>query len=633
MGAVCGLIDKRKSKDQISGIVGLMTDKMDFRGAVYKGIFAENGLGIGACVHKTVGNIKQPVTNEDNKIIAVCDGEIYNYQKIRKNLLLKGHKLPLESDTEIIPHLYEELGENFAAGLNGIFTIALYDIKNSRLVLVRDHLGSRSVFYINHNNIFLFASTIKALLKTGMVNREISPKAVDLYFAGTCVPHPQTMIENIFSVRPGYALIIENGKITEHEYWTLNNIVEDYHTKKEDFQHQIRELAIDAVNIREFGDEPFGSVLSGGVDSSFICSRLAGTLPGGKLQTFSVGFNEETCDDSPLQEIMLRKYNLEKNKAFLSESMAVDLLLNVVQHSDYPVNNASAMGTYLCMKQVKDAGFKRVFDGEAADELFCGGGGVVGEHLVEQFTRLPEWFRNLTFGVFAGSLQMGKTGKKASFQRFCHRVCMPDIERMLTWLPAFDADTRKKLFLDKWSFFTGKQDELESGKFYMKNASFNDGLNLYQYGACKTYLPNDLIFKNERMAAAHGVINRTPFIDYRLVELAFKIPAKYKLTGYTVRSAEKKLIYRKALQNLIPDEILWHKKTRGFSQPTAMWMKKGLKNFVKDTILGKQSTERGIFNKDFLHKIVKEHMDGREDRDRLLWGILTFELWMREYID
>jgi len=633
MGAICGLIDKRKSKEQISAIVRLMIDEMAFRGADFKGVFAENGIGVGACVHKTVGNIKQPVTNEDGKILAVCDGEIYNYQEIRKNLLSKGHRLPLESDTEIIPHLYEEFGENFAAGLNGIFAIALYDIKNSRLLLVLDHLGSRSVFYASHDNFFIFASTIKVLLETGMLNREILPEAVDLYFAGTCVPHPQTMIKNIFSVRPGYAVILENGKIREHEYWTLNNIGEDYKTSEKDFQDQIRELALDAVDIRKFGDEPFGSVLSGGVDSSLICSRLAETFPGKKLQTFSVGFNEEIYDDSPSQDIMLRKYNLEKNKVFLSENMAVDLLLNVVQHCDYPVNNASAMGTFLCMKQVKDRGLKRVFDGEAADELFCGGGGVVGENLVELFTRLPEWFRNVAFGLFAGSLQMGKTGKKASLKRFCHRVCMPDIERMLTWLPAFDVDTRTKLFLDKWNSFTGKQDELESGKFYMKNASFNDGLNLYQYGACKTYLPNDLLFKNERMAAAHGVVNRTPFIDYRLVELAFKIPAKYKLTGYTVRSAGKKLIYRKALQGLIPDEILWHKKTRGFSQPTAQWLRKGLKNFVMDTVLGRQCKERGIFNLDFLHKIVKEHMDGREDRDRLLWGVLTFELWMREFVD
>ncbi len=632
MGAICGLITNQP-KESIRQMIDNMVEAMTFRGPDHTGSYVEETIGLGSAVHRTIGDITQPVENETGEVIAVCDGEIYNYKETTSWLLEKGHELPKASDTEVIPHLYEELGDDFAAGLNGIFTIALYDARRRRLLLIRDHLGSRSAFYTAIDSTFLFATTIKAMLATGMPDRKLSARALDLYFAGTCPTPPYTMFEDIKSIRPGYAVIWENGTLREHEYWTLNNLTEDYTTSEADFQDQIRELSIDAVKIRAMGDMPFGSVLSGGVDSSFVSSVLAGDKSDNKLQTFSVGFEEESFDDSPLQKIMLREHNLANNKVLFTEKMTTDLLINVIENSDYPISNASAMGTYLCMKNVKALGLERVFEGEAADELFCGGGGVVGEKLVEQLTMLPEWFRKMTFGLLSGSLQIDKIGKMAALRRLCHRICMPPIERMLTWLPVFERETRRELLSGDWNRYVGKQDEFESGRFYMERSGFKDELNLYQYGACKTYLPNDLLFKNERMAAAHGVVNRTPFIDYRLVELAFKIPGKYKLTGYTVQSAEKKLIYRKAIQGLIPDEVLWRKKTRGFNQPITIWMREGLKDFVLDVILGKRTVERGIINPSFMKRIVEEHMSGRADRDRFLWGVLTLELWMREFID
>ncbi|MEW6378715.1 MAG: asparagine synthase (glutamine-hydrolyzing) [bacterium] len=632
MSAICGIIADQ-SKDSIRQILASMLAAMSFRGPDGTGIYGEDTIGLGASIQRTVGDSTQPVTNETGEVIAVCDGEIYNHQEIGSWLLGRDHKLSRESDTEIIPHLYEERGDSFAAELNGIFTIALYDAHRRRLLLIRDHLGSRSVFYSEKDSKFIFATTIRALLGTGIIGRKLSLQAVDLYFAGTCVPHPYTMFEEIKSVRPGYAVIWENGSCREHEYWSLNTIVEDYSTSEGDFQDQIRELALNAIKIRMIGEKPFGAILSGGVDSSLISSVLAQAAPDKKLQTFSIGFEEESFDDSSLQEIMLSRYNLLKNKATLRAEMAADLLQKVIRNSDYPINNASAMGTYLCMEQVKSAGLETVFDGEAADEIFCGGGGVVGENLVELFERIPKLFRTVIFGPWAGSLQINRTGKVAAFRRLCQRVCMSPIDRMLTWLPAFDRETRRQLLTGEYQRLVGNWDELEPGKFYLRRAQFKDGINLYQYGACKTYLPNDLLFKNERMSAAHGVVNRTPFIDYRLVELAFRIPAKYKLTGYTPQSAEKKLIYRKAIQGLIPEEIRLHKKIRGFSQPTALWMRKELKDFILDIVLGKQCIGRGILNPVFIRKIVEEHMSGVGDRDRLIWGIVTFELWMREFVD
>ncbi len=632
MGAICGLI-ANKSKEDIYRIINNMIGVMTFRGADYIGSYKANSIGLGVAAHKTIGDITQPFSNESGEVIAVCDGEIYNYKEIRSQLLAKGHTLIQETDSEVIPHLYEEFGDSFPSLLNGIFTLALFDVRRKKILLARDHLGSRTVFYSTKGSSFIFASTIKAMLGTGIVKPKLSVQAIDLYFAGTCVPHPYTMMEEIKSVRPGYAVIWEDGSLREHEYWTLDHLVEDYTISENNFQDQIKALIIDAIKIRTMGDKPYGAILSGGVDSSLISSILTTFNPGTKLQTFSIGFKEEQFDETPLQKIMQSKYSFRNNKQFMGQEIAIGLLKKVVRNSDYPINNASAMGTYLCMAHVKSLGLERIFEGEAADEIFCGGGGVVGENLIELCEKIPKYFHQIICGPFAGSLQMDKTGQIAAIRRFCQRICMPALDRMLTWLPSFDNETRKRLLVGKYRQYVGKQDALEPGKFYLRRANFKEGINLYQYGACKTYLPNDLLFKNERMAAAHGVINRTPFIDYRLVELAFKIPAKYKLTGYTVHNAEKKLIYRKAIQGMLPEKILWRKKTQGFVQPINMWIRDGLKEFVLETILGKQAIGRDIVNPAFIKQLVEEHMSGKEDRSRLLWGILTLELWIREFID
>ncbi len=632
MGAICGLAINQPG-EKIRHLIDNMLDMMNFRIPDSKGILADDEIGMGAAAYKTSTGISQPLYNETGDIVAVCDGEIYNHDELRKMLTLKGHIVAKTPDTGIIPHLYEEFKDDFPKYINGIFTIGLYDFRRRRLVLARDHLGSRSVFYYAHGSSFIFATTIKAMLGTGMISREISKSAIDLYFSSTCVPNPYTMFEKIRGVRPGYAVIWENGNLTEHEYWTLGNIKEDYNTSEAVFQEQIRELATDAVKIRRMGNRPYAAILSGGVDSSFICSVLS-KHSSDTLETFSIGYEEKGFDDSALQKIMLKHNDFSNHISIMKADMAVDLLLNVIKNCDYPLNNSSAMGTFLCMQDIHKAGFNTAFEGEAADELFCGGGGVVGEHLVQLFAGLPKGLRNAVFG-FAnkGDLQINKTGKLAAFKRFCHRICMPSIDRMLTWLPAFDRPTRKKLLAKGWNAYTGVQDELGHARFHMEKSNFRDGLNLYQYGACKTYLPNDLLFKNERMAAANGIVNITPFIDYRLAELAFKIPAKYKLKGYTVKTAEKKLIYRKAIRGIIPDEILWRKKTRGFSQPTGLWMRREMKEFVMDIMLGKRTVERGIFNMGFIKKIIDDHMSGRENRDMFLWGIITLELWMREFAD
>ena len=628
MSSICGVsIDLSKKKTH--KYLKTMLASMLFRGGKYRATYIKEGIGLAA-----ISDYAEISRNETGNILAIIDGEIFNSEENAEYLKSKGHLITDNSGLSIIPHLYEERGLDFATSLNGNFVIAVYDKNHGRILLARDHMGARSAFYFSANGRFGFASTIRGLLASHLFSPTLSGKSINLYFAGTCVPHPYTMFDEVRSLRPGYVVEYRDGQISEYEYWSLNNIEEDYRASEQEFMEQIRSLCLDAIKIRAKDKESLGTVLSGGVDSSLIAATVSQSqLSGRPFPAFSIGFQEAAYDDSPLQRLMLEKYNLAGHKAILTADDVIYVMSQVVKNSDYPLNNASAMGTWLCMQLAQKNGITRILDGEGADELFCGGGGVVGEHLVEFFERLPSWLRKVTFGLVGRSLHIGETGNLASMKRFCHRVVMSPIDRMLTWLPAFDRNTRKNLLSDDLAQYVDTVDELASGRFYMERARFKDGLNLYQYGVCKTYLCDDLLFKNERMAAAHGIINRTPFVDHRLVELAFRIPSRFKLTGYTTRTAEKKLIYRKAIQGLIPDEILWRKKMRGFSQPINLWIRNELKDFIRETILKGKFISDGLLSKKYVEKLLRDHMEGRAEHDRLIWAILVLELWRKEFVD
>lgn len=560
--------------------------------------------------------------------LCAVEGEIYNQPGLIQGM---GRKDEFRNAAGLLSRLYETYGADFCRGCNGVFTAAIYDSDKNKLLLVRDHMGSHSLYYAMIQGAIIFASTIDAILASELVQPQLNPEAMNLYFSGTCVPHPHTLFRGIKCVPPGHVVVFRKGRDKPYDYWKLQEISEDFKTGEAEFIARITDLVDDAIKIRLHGDASFGCVLSGGVDSSTITATIKRWAKN-SIPTFAIGYHEMEYDDTPLQEVMYRNFNLRERNARISPREIPDLLAAVVQNCDVPVNNASAMGTYRCF-QLASHSVRAIFDGEAADELFCGGGGVVGEHLVEQFEVIPLSLRRLLFSALGSDLAVDMPGRKAKLRRFFHRLTLPGCDRMLQWLPAFDFKARLKLFQSDFHSMIREHDVLAEGRSYLNASRLKDKINLYQYGACKTYLCNDLLYKNERMAAANGLVNRTPFIDYRLAELAFRIPARYKLQGIRSSRVEKKLIYRKALQGVIPDQILWRRKARGFSQPTSEWMRGPLREFVNDVILGRRTRDRGILNMNYVQKLLDLHLSGAADLDRLLWGILTFELWLRYHYD
>lgn len=608
-----------------------MTEEAQKLNSSVQCVFLQDGVGLFHCIATGGEQSVSGLLNETSTIIGLCAGEIYNCPELAEELRSRGHKVEREAGHEVLVHLYEDTGVDFPKYCNGAFTVVIWDCRNRRLLMARDHLGCRTLFYAVVGGCLVFASSVKVLLASKSIAAELDPIALDYYFANTCVPHPRTAFKNIYRLWPGYTLTFQDTKVTHHCFWPLEKNEECGEGEFEALAFQIRSLVEDAVRIRARGPGRIGSVLSGGVDSSAIAAILCQNHHS-PLDVFGIGFHETDYDDSPLQKIMVDRYPLKYHTSMIQAADVPDLLEKVVRYMDVPINNASAMGTYRCFELAREW-VDVVFEGEGADELFCGGGGVVGEALMARLHRIPQRFWKFFLGWAGKHFYLDDESRFAKVRRFVRRVTMPEDERLLTWLPAFDRPARKKLLRSPYKKLVGNHDEYEQGRWYLSRCAMRDSINRYQYAACKTYLCDDLLFKNERMAMANRVINRTPFVDYRLAELAFRIPGRFKITGVLERNIEKKVIYRTSLQGVVPNEILNRKKTRGFSQPTGLWLKKELRDYSWDILLGPTTLQRGIWEGKYVRKLLEQHNQNKVNHDRLLWGLITLEMWMRHFVD
>lgn len=604
-------------------ITQTMYEALGNRGGDSQAIHRDQRIALG--VRGNANYVRQTlVMNPTKTIIAVIEGEIYNLEDIRR---LLGRDAPPSQEPhafDVLIALYEKFGKDFPNYLNGIFAIALWDSQQDTLYLVRDHVGSRSLFYAQHGENLFFASTIHALLKTGNINREISLTAMHAYFASTAIYAPHTMFTQISCLRPGSMVIYKNGHCAEHEYWQLKNIAEDVNRPENEFVEEVRSLILDAIKIRANYGETYGSLLSGGVDTSIIAATLSANFSSEKkLPSFSITFAEEFYNDAKLQDIMYQRYPLAQHTTTVTAQEFADILRKGVAHLDKPVNDNAFVGMYKAFELAKQTGCSAVFDGEAADELFFTGH-AHGENSFQKFLILPLWVRRAVLHTLIPSIPLGDSLWKKG-RRLLYKIGLSNEERTLSRLPSF-YNHATSILANPIS-----DDPHAIGKAYLSETVPRDPLNYYHYGIFKTFLADDLLFKNERMASAHGIFNRTPFIDYRLVELAFKIPSKYKITQPTPENDGTKMIYKKAIHGLIPNEILYRKKKRGFSQPSSVWYRRELKDFVYDSLFSQDSLCTTYLNTTYMLRLFSEHASGQANFDYLLSSLLIFEHWLRAF--
>ncbi len=571
-------------------------------------------------INSLAGANAQLVQHPGLPITAACMGRLFVNESAKSNC-----EFP---DFSIALMLYEQFGIAFPARLIGEYAMIIWDGRHQQLHLVRDHLGTRSLFYVSTTQWQIAANSIKGLFGTGLINKHLAHDAPSHYFANKALSAPRTMFDDINAVRPAHVVSLDAVTAPcSMDYWKLHDINVQPYRKADSFREELKNLIDDAVRIRCPTQASLGAIISGGVDSSTVVTTLLSKGLVQAIDGFSIGFAETSYSDEELQDQLvnaLPKYAIKHHRVILSAQEFQHCLEAAVSYLDNPVNDVALVGMYRVFQEGVKHGIEIMFEGEGPDEIFPAGN-THGEREILQLMRwLPKALRPLLRSLFH-SLPVGDT-LKDKIWRYATRAVMDEHERMMTWRTYFHHVERRRLLLPDWH---STMDPYAVGKDYLQICRNTDPLNRYQYGLIKTFLVDDLLFKNEKMALAAGVSNSTPLIDKRIVECALRIPSTIQIAPPNKCSDGIKLLYKQAISDRVPPAIVQRKKARGFSQPTAVWFRNELREFMTDTCLNGHAVKMGIIDRDYVKQLVDSHVNKRGNYDYPLNSILVFSLWLK----
>lgn len=617
---MCGIagIMSLNGRSVLEGELRAMCAALIARGPDDEGVYLDRGIGLAmrrlSIIDLQTGH--QPVSNEDGSIWVVLNGEIYNYQELRAELTRRGHRFATATDTEVIVHLYEEFGDHCVDRLRGMFAFALWDERRRRLVIARDRLGIKPLYYAMVNGRLLFASELKAILQIPEVDRAVDMNALDHLLAYKTTPAGQSIVAAVRKLEPGHRLTLTvPGEPRVERYWHLRFDPEPGRTE-EDVAEELRQRLMDAVKLHMVSDVPVGAFLSGGIDSSAVVAAMS-AAGSGRVKTFSIGFQDRSFNELPFARTVATRLGTDHHELIL-EPNVVDLLGNLAWDLDEPFGDASAIPTYMVSKMAAEH-VKVVLSGDGGDELFGG----YTEYLVESRERwarfLPPLARQM-LGMVSGSMPDGVRGKN-----WLHHFSLPDAERYLDANTMFKRVERQRL-LTKAALADVKAGRTEHTRLERLTTGVGHWLSTLQSLDLDHYLPLDILTKVDRMSMAHSLEARVPLLDHTFVEFAARIPADWKL-----RQGRTKHIFIKALRGWLPDEILDRPK-QGFAVPLDGWFRGPLRPLYRDILLSDTCRKRGIFDEQFLRHLFARQERGRQ-LDPHIWTLMSFELWCRTFLD
>jgi asparagine synthase (glutamine-hydrolysing) len=560
----------------------------------------------------------QPMANEDGSIQVLLNGEIYNFAELRRTLEGR-HTFRSNSDTEVIAHGYEERGDDVIAGLDGMFTVALWDAGKRRLLLARDPFGKKPLYYWHDDQRFVFGSEIKALLAAG-VPAEMDDSCLGEYLAFGYVPTPRSLYRGIRKLPAASTLVVDAEGVHEPKrYWDLRfpDAGEAANVSLEDASRRVRELLTEAVRKRLIADVPLGILLSGGVDSSAVAA-IAAPLVSGRIKTFTVGFaGDAFFDERPYAERVARHVGTDHHVEVV-EPDAAALVERLLDHHDEPFGDSSALPTYL-VSQAARRHVTVVLNGDGGDETFAG---YDRFHAALLADRIPQPARQV-LRVAARLLPPGPRyhSLPRRIRRFADKAALPFDERIFAWSTFFDLPTIERLDADS---LANRERLLSSYREVLAAVPRASLLSRLLYLNARTYLLDDLLPKMDRMTMAHGLEGRSPLLDRPLAEYVAALPDALKRQGAT-----GKVVLKKAIEDLIPPGILTRPK-HGFGVPLGDWFRKELRPLVEDVVLHEPRLGRWIRVEE-LRALYDEHRAGRNDRGHQLWTLLTLELWLRKH--
>lgn len=626
MCGICGKMNFDRSAKVDAALLYAMADSIQHRGPDDDGYYLSGNIGLGfrrlSIIDLNSGH--QPLANEDESVWVVFNGEIYNYQELRADLLQKGHVFKTHSDTEVLVHLYEEYGPELLQKLRGMFAFCIWDDKEKQLLLARDRVGIKPLYYYLDRSFITFGSEIKSILADPKVDRKVNLEMIDRFLTFYYLPGEETLFSNIFKLAPGSYLIAKDGRVRLHRYWDLEFTDSDYDLQVENAEEKLIALLEETTRLHMISDVPVGFLLSGGVDSTALLSFAAGKTQF-PISSFTVGFAESgVVDERSYARLAADRFGTQHYEMTISAADFAGFLPNYVKHMEEPVCEPPAVALYYVSKLAREH-VKVLISGEGGDEAFAG---------YSNYRNLV-WLEKLK-----GALGPLKTPTKSVIESV-NKLAKLDTVKKYTDL--FDLPVESyyysrtslpnKIFNSDYAALyasallpANKARSLSPVQDFFRSTTASETLNKMLYVDTKTWLPDDLLVKADKMTMANSVELRVPFLDHKVLEFAASLPPRFKLNGITT-----KYLAKRALSTRVPKEILSRKKA-GFPVPYESWLRKDLNGFVRDVVLDRRALDRGYFNRKALAGLLDDNQgSGRFAKE--IFSLTVLELWHRVFLD
>jgi asparagine synthase (glutamine-hydrolysing) len=619
MCGICGVVAGEREGAPDLEAVSRMCGRLFHRGPDDDGLFHDGPVALAArrlsIIDLDGGH--QPIANEDGSVVVVQNGEIYNYRELKRDLEGRGHRFATECDTEVLVHLYEEHGDSFVERLRGMFAIALWDKRRCRLLLARDRFGIKPLYYRMTDGGISFASELKAMLAQPGFSREIDPQAVSAYLAFNSIPAPLTIFADARKLPPGHLLTWEGGEVQQRRYARPGPLPGERPRRgsADELAAELRDVLDDSVRAHLVADVPVGVLLSGGVDSGGLAA-LASAHSKEPLRTFSIGFEEAGFDELSRARLVAERYGTDHHELVVRPD-AVELLPKLVEAFDEPFGDSSALPTYL-VSELAAGQVKVALSGEGGDELFGGYYTYVADLLARRVGRLAPLARPLAEALPSRSERVGFDYKA---KRFARAAALPPLERHHAWKEIFSPRARAELAGARASSW----DPVDLYRARYAETAGAEPLARMQDVDLGIYLVDDLLVKTDRLSMAHSLELRVPFLDPKVAEFAFSLPTRHKVRGFA-----KKRLLRRALEPLLPKEIV-HGRKQGFSIPLAAWLRGPLEPFAREVLAPGALERQGLLEPAAVNPILDRHVSGREDLSRQIWGLMALTLWFDRY--
>ena len=604
-------------------VLGAMTDSIAHRGPDSAGYYQAPGIGLGhrrlSIIDLSTGD--QPLANEDGRVQVVFNGEIYNFAEVRAELIARGHRFRTHSDTEIIVHGYEEWGERCVERFRGMFAFAVWDARSRRLLLARDRLGVKPLYYAELPGVgIVFGSEIKALLQDPDVSRDWRPEAIDAYLTLLFIPAPETVYSAIRKLPPAHVLVAENGRTRLSRYWSLEFTGDGNPDREEEYLEELDARIREAVSLRLISDVPLGAFLSGGIDSSTVVSYMKETSSTTPV-TISVGFEEQSFNEVHHAEAVARHLGCEFH-ALTASPQIESLLPKLAWHFDEPFADSSAVPTYYVSKAAREL-VTVALSGDGGDEFWGG----YTHHRVEQAEQraraalgparhAASWLGHAMPLSFKGARSLRHLGIRPE-----HAYALKHVNG------TFAQDAKQRMYSGDFSNRVNGTDALRRLREAWQACASPDPLDRVMYADSQVYMIDDVLTKVDRMSMAVSLEAREPLLDHKLLEFAARVPAALKL-----RNGRSKYLLRRLLERHVPRAITERAKS-GFAAPIGDWLRGPLAAMASDLLLDGRLRDRGIFNHSEVRRLWDEHRTGAVQHPNRLWQLVMLELWFRTFID